>query len=103
VAPVGLVGGRRTYRGHEGLRKWVEDLGHASVQHQARVRGVEALDENRFLVHSEVLVEGEPISASSMLARLGEDGKIIEASAYLTDEPMLRRITGARHSRTFAE
>ena len=89
--PSMVVGGRRTYSGHDGLRQWVTDLARAPVQHQARVREVEALDECCFLVHSEVLVDGEPITPSSMLGWIGEDGKLVEGRAYLTDEPMLRR------------
>jgi SnoaL-like domain len=88
--PSVLVGRHRTYRGHDGLRQWISDLGHAKVQHQARVREVELLEENRFLVHSEVLVDGELMTRSAMVARLGDDGKIVEAQAYLSDEPMLR-------------
>jgi phage terminase large subunit-like protein len=60
--PSVLVGGRRTYRGHAGLRQWVSDLARAPVHHQARVRDVEVLEENRFLVLSEVLVDGEPMT-----------------------------------------
>lgn|GEM_PF-1437899 len=96
--PSMLVGGRRTYRGHEGIHQWIADLARAPVQHQARVREVEVLDEQCFLVHSEVLVDGEPMTASSMLARLGEDGKIVEARGYLSDEPMLSRgFVGTSH------
>lgn len=88
--PSVLVGGRRKYRGHQGVRQWVEDLARAPVQHQARVRHVEAIDEDRFLIHSEILVDGELMTASSMVARLGDNGKLTEGRAYLTDEPMLR-------------
>lgn len=103
--PSVLVGGRRTYRGHAGLRQWIGDLARAPVQHQARVREVEILDNDRFLVHSEVLVDGEPVTQSSMLARLREDGKLVEGRAYLTDEPMLRRtgIVGPGVTRVSAE
>jgi hypothetical protein len=96
--PSVLARGPRTYQGHAGLRQWVDDLARAPVHHQARVREVQVLDENRFLVLSEVLVDGEPMSPGAMLARLGEDGKLLEARAYLTDEPMLRRtgIVGPR-------
>lgn len=86
-----LVGRRRTYHGHDGLRRWLEDLAGATVHHQARVREVEVLDDERFLVHSEVLVDGVVMTPSSMIAKVGGDGKLTEARAYLSDEPMLRR------------
>jgi phage terminase large subunit-like protein len=103
--PSVLVGGRRSYHGHAGLRQWVADLGRAAIHHQARVREVEALDETRFLIISEVLVDGESMTPSAMLGRLGEDGKLVEARAYLTDEPMLRRtgIVGSGASSARAE
>jgi hypothetical protein len=40
-----------------------------------------------------------------MVARLGEDGKLVEGRAYLTDEPTLRRtgIVGPGVTRVSAE
>ncbi len=87
--PTSLVGSRRVYRGHDGLRRWVADLGEAAVEHRVRVCSVRALDDGRFLVASEVLVDGELIAPSAMLARVGEAGRIVEAHAYLTDEQLL--------------
>jgi hypothetical protein len=53
---------------------------------------VRTLDERRFLLLSEVLLDGERISPSAMLARLTEEGKIAEVHAYLTDEQLLTQI-----------
>jgi hypothetical protein len=90
--PTQLSGQRGGYRGHEGLRRWVEDLLAATVQHQVRVREVRVLDERRFLILSEVLVEDEVRSPSAMLTQLNETGLIAEARAFLSDEEMLREI-----------
>jgi rubredoxin len=90
--PTSLVGEGRIYRGHDGLRRWVGDLDRSAIKHQVRVREVRALDAARFLVLSEVLVDDEVLSSSAMLARLTEDGGIIEARAYLTDEQMLKKV-----------
>jgi hypothetical protein len=88
--PSVLVGGRRTYHGHQGLRQWLADLARLPVEHHARIHDVEVIDDQCFLVHSEVLIDDEPVTPSSMVARLGEDGKLVEARAYLSDEPLLR-------------
>lgn len=90
--PTMLVGARRTYIGHEGLRRWVEELATASLQQRVRVREVRALGPGRFLLLSEVLVDGEPVSPMAMVGRVGEDGRIVEGRAYLTDEEMLTQI-----------
>ena len=90
--PTGLVGERRTYHGHDGLRRWVSDLGASGAKHQVRVLEVRRLDDSRFLVLSEVLLDGDLISPSAMIARLDEANKIVEARAYLTDEQMLTRV-----------
>jgi hypothetical protein len=90
--PSSLAGSQRIYRGHDGLRLWVSELDTAPVKHQARVREVRELDERRFAVLSEVLVDGELPSPSAMLASLTGEGKIVEARAYLSDEQTLAEI-----------
>ncbi len=88
-SPTSLVGTRRTYRGHDGMCRWVNELRESAIEHRVRVREVRALDDARFVVLSEVLLGGETISPSAMLARVSPDGLIVEAHAYLTDEQML--------------
>lgn len=90
--PTSIVGSHRVYHGHDGLRRWVEDLDLSEVQHQVRVHEVRALEDDRFVVLSEVLLDGDLVSPSAMLARLGDSGRIVEAHAYLTDEQMLTRL-----------
>lgn len=53
---------------------------------------VRTLDESRFLLLSEVVLDGEPISSSAMLAHVDERGAIVKAHAYLTDEQMLAQL-----------
>lgn len=50
---------------------------------------VRILGPNRFLVVSEVLIGGEPLSPSAMIAEVDENGKVVSAQAYLTDLEML--------------
>jgi len=88
-SPTSLVGARKVYRGHEGMRRWVSELRQSAIEHQVRVREVRALDAARFVILSEVLLGGETVSPSAMLARVSRDDLIVEAHSYLTDEQML--------------
>jgi SnoaL-like domain len=90
--PTPLVGSHRAYRGHDGIRAWVTDLRSSTINHRVRVRKVLELDDRRFLLLSEVLLDGEVVSPSAMLTRLGEDGLIVEAHAYLSDEEILAQM-----------
>lgn len=89
--PTMLVGSKRVYVGHEGLRAWVADLVASGAEHQVRVREVRMLGDERLIVLTEVLLDGETISPSAMVATL-RDGKIIEAKAYLSDETTLKEL-----------
>lgn len=90
--PTALVGEAEVYRGHDGLRHWAAELSSSALQHQVHVREVRVLGEKSFIVLSEILLDGEMISPSAMLAHLGEGSKISEVRAYLSDEEMLMRI-----------
>jgi hypothetical protein len=89
--PTILVGQRAVSRGHEGLQRWVEDLRASGAAHEVRVRKVRVLGPDRFAVLTEVLLDGELLSPSAMIAKL-EDGLIVHAKAYLSDEPTLIRV-----------
>lgn len=90
--PTSLAGGERVYHGHEGLRRWVSHLDESRIVHQAQIREVRALDDNRLMILTNVLVDGELVTQAAMLARLADDGKIAEIHAYLSDEEMLRQV-----------
>jgi SnoaL-like protein len=90
--PTMLVGARRRYDGHEGLRRWFEEMGGSEIEIQIRVSEVRALGDDGFLVLSEILLDDKLVSPAAMLARLAGDGRIIEARSFLTDEEMLRQV-----------
>ncbi len=90
--PTTLVGRGKVYHGHDGLRRWVQELGTSQIKHQMRVREVRALDESHLLILSEVLLDDELVAPSATVARLTDEGRIAEAHAYLTDEHMLMEI-----------
>ena len=90
--PTSLAGGERVYRGHEGLRRWVDHLNESRIVHQAQIREVRALDDNRLMILTNVLVDGELVTEAAMLAWMTDDGRIAEIHAYLSDEEMLRKV-----------
>ncbi len=99
-----LAGPRRAYRGHDELREWMLDLCRSPIEPQARVLEVEAVGRDRFLLLSEVLIDGQPVSPSALLGRVNAERKIVEAHAYLTDEEMLTQVgivDGAEHDPAF--
>lgn len=90
--PTAMTGGERVYRGHDGLRRWVDHLHGSKIVHQAQIREVRALDDNRLMILTNVLVDGELVTEAAMLARLTDDGAIVEIHAYLSDEEMLKQV-----------
>ena len=90
--PTVLVGTLREYRGHEGIRCWMSELESAEAAHRVRVREFRELGGSRFLLLTEVLLGDELVSPSAMLARLGTEGLIVEARAYLSDEHTLVQV-----------
>lgn len=89
--PTILVGQRAVYHGHDGLRRWIGDLHTSGAAHEVRVRKVRVLAPDRFAVLTEVLIDGELLSPSAMIAKL-EEGLIVHAKAYLSDEVTLIRV-----------
>lgn len=92
LRPTVLAGSRRTYRGYEGLREWVRQMSASSIDYTVELREVHALGERRFLAVSQATAGGEYLSPWTMLASISDEGRLQEARAYLSDEPLLRRL-----------
>jgi hypothetical protein len=90
--PTVLVGSRRTYRGHDGIRRWVEDLLAAAVQHRLVVRSVHSIDERRFAVVVDVYIDDKLATPGALVIRLGEHSTIVEGHNYLADAEMPRQL-----------
>ncbi|MGB7588718.1 MAG: nuclear transport factor 2 family protein [Solirubrobacterales bacterium] len=90
--PTPLVHGQSTYHGHDGLRCWLEEIGESGIGHRVRVHDVRKLDENHFLILSDVLIGDEPISPLTILGRLSNAREIVEVHAFLSDERMLAQV-----------
>lgn len=89
--PTSLVGHRRTYHGHAGLRRWVAELDAIGADFQAHIREIRQLRPSGFLVLSKLRVGDELITDSAMIASVHQD-RIIEAHSYLSDESTLVQI-----------
>jgi len=89
--PTALMGHRRTYHGHAGLRRWVAEIAATGADYQADIREIRPLRPNGFLVLSKLHVGDELITDSAMIASVEQD-KIAEAHGYLSDEGMLHHI-----------
>lgn len=83
-----LVGGRSVYRGHEGVLRYLEQVRADGSEHRSRVRLVRAFSPAHFIVFTEVMLGDKVISPAAVIVRLAE-GRIIEATAYLSDERTL--------------
>jgi hypothetical protein len=66
----------------------MEDLIESGAQHHSRIRDVRLLGGDEFLLLSEILVKDEPVSRGAVIIRVADE-KIIEATAYLSDEATL--------------
>ena len=95
--PSTLIGRRRTYNGHDGLRRWIAELLATRLDVQARVREIRPLRPRGFLVLSKVRIDEELIADAAMIAVVHE-GKIVEAHSYLSDERMLGRLGMIPHA-----
>ena len=89
--PTSLVGHRRTYHGHAGLRRWVAELDGVGADFRVHIREIRPLRPSGFLVLSKLRVGDELITDSAMIASVLQD-KVIEAHGYLSDEGMLAQI-----------
>jgi SnoaL-like domain len=89
--PTALVGRRRTYHGHAGLRRWVAELDAMRVDFDLQIREIRPQRPSGFLVLSRLRVGDELLTDSAMIASLRE-GKVVEAHGYLSDEWMLVRL-----------
>lgn len=82
------LGGRRTYHGHDGLRRRIADLEPTEVN--LTDLHVRVLDEKRFVALATLHIEGVE-QTGALVARV-RDGLVIEARAYFSDESLLAEL-----------
>jgi hypothetical protein len=95
--PTTLIGQRRTYHGHEGLRRWVAEIEATGADFQVHIREIRPLRPSGFLVLSKLRVGDELITDSAMIASVQQD-KIVEAHGYHSDEQMLAQLHPSPHA-----
>jgi ketosteroid isomerase-like protein len=83
------VSGR--YSGREGVAKWMAELADWDPGHRVRVEQIRTLQSGRIAVFGTIMIEGEPSSAYSLVARV-EDGKVAEMRSFPSDEDTLDKL-----------
>jgi hypothetical protein len=78
----------QVYRGHDGVRRYFDDLREKDKGQQVELREVRLIGEEQILILAEVVLWAEVISPAGIVLDIRE-GKIIRAAAYLSDEPTM--------------
>jgi hypothetical protein len=101
--PTRIAGSPRSrYQTRDGVRRYMLELRSRDPGHQARIRKIRRLGGNHFVVLTDVLIAGETVSPGTAIVRL-EDGLIIEATAYLSDDETLTKLGLVAESQTTAQ
>jgi ketosteroid isomerase-like protein len=89
--PTALVGARSLYEGHDGVTRFLDELAQHNVKHQTSIRKLRTISADQFILFTDVTEDGDIVSPGAAIVRLA-DGKIIEATAYLSDEQLLETV-----------
>jgi ketosteroid isomerase-like protein len=79
------------YQGHDGMRRWIDDMIASDIGHQVRFVGIRTLPDGRIALFGELYVEGKLISPYSLIATV-RDGKVASMRSYLSDEETMRHL-----------
>ena len=79
------------FRGHEGVREWVETFRKWDPGHRVRIEGVRTLPSGRVALFGTILIEGEPSSPYSLVAEIKDD-KIAAVRSFPSDEHTLEQL-----------
>jgi ketosteroid isomerase-like protein len=83
-----LVGARRTYVGHDGLRRWVEDVKATHIEHTVEISRARRSSSGDVVLTGKLFAGGKPVGPFSMRFRL-RGGRVIDAASYLSEESVL--------------
>jgi hypothetical protein len=86
---IATVGGH--YVGHDGMRRWIDDLIAGDIGFEVRFVGMRTLEDGRIALFGEIFVEGKLISPYSMIAT-ARDGRIVSMRSYLSDEDTMEHL-----------
>lgn len=90
--PAILSRARQKYVGHEGLRNWVRDVDAADHGHTVVASEVRRIEDERWAVLGEVLIDQAPISPFAAFARV-DRGMVSEVREFLSDEAILSKLS----------
>jgi ketosteroid isomerase-like protein len=79
------------YQGHDGMRRWLDDMDASDIGHHVRAVGIRTLADGRIALFGVLLVEGKEISPYSMIATI-RDGKVAAMRSYLSDEETMEHL-----------
>jgi hypothetical protein len=79
------------YSGHDGLRRWLDDMVASDIGHVVEFKGIRTLPDGRVALFGALFVEGKEISPYSLIATL-RDGKVVAMRSYLSDEPTMEHL-----------
>jgi ketosteroid isomerase-like protein len=82
---------RRKYLGHEGLRNWIRDVVAADHGHTVAAREVRRLEEERWAVLGDVMIDEAPVSPFAAFAHV-QRGLVSEVREFLSEEAILRQL-----------
>jgi hypothetical protein len=89
--PVVISRSSRQYLGHQGLRNWIRDLLSSEVAYTIEPHEIRKLENDRWAVLGELLIDDEPISPFASLVAIAR-GQITESREYLSEEALLREL-----------
>jgi ketosteroid isomerase-like protein len=79
------------YEGHDGLRRWRNDLGAWDPGHHVERGEVRDLGDGRYVMFGTVVIDGADFSPYALLIRI-TNGKVAAMRSYLNDEETLERM-----------
>jgi ketosteroid isomerase-like protein len=79
------------YKGHDGLRRWMDELTTDDIGHGVNLERVRTLGDGRIAVFGNVCLEGTLISPYSLILTM-RDGLAAAARSYLSDEQTLEHL-----------
>jgi ketosteroid isomerase-like protein len=79
------------YSGHDGMRRWLDDMEASDTGHHVTPTGIRTLPDGRVALFGVLLVEGKEISPYSLIATL-RDGRVLGIRSYLSDEETMEHL-----------
>ena len=79
------------YFGHDGMRRWLDDMVASDIGHHVEFVSIRTLPDGRVALFGAVFVEGKEISPYSLIATLHGD-QVIGMRSYLSDEETMEHL-----------